>query len=432
MRPYIAHVPRGRSILLIAQLTPPSPLVGARRPGAIAKYLGLAGHRVTVLTSIAAGTGPVPGARRVVRTRDLLSSRLNWRRANLETLQGQRQETYAQASLLERLVVPDLSVMGWAPFALPRALALLREESFDGVVTTSPPASAHVIGAALRSLGTPWIADLRDGWTFDPPRPAWPTRLQAATDAMLERTVLRRADRIFAVTRPIASDLERRLGVPVTVLTNGFDPDERPAQNVPPLDPARHSLVHTGRMSVVGRSPMAFFQGLHEYLRRRPDGAQRLEVVLAGPVSAEQQALLADDRLEALVRSVGSLERPQTLALQRHADTLLVLVEGNDVRPSRSVATGKLFEYLAARRPVLVLGEDSEAARIVRDAGAGVAARGDDPGVIASALERLVDQGLETPRKAVDQYAWPALIRRLEGEIEALLADNPRTSVRRP
>jgi hypothetical protein len=80
---------------------------------------------------------------------------------------------------------------------------------------------------------------------------------------------------------------------------------------------------------------------------------------------------------------------------------------------------------------VLVLGEESEAARIVREAGAGVAARGDDSGDIASALERLVDQGLEAPREAVDQYAWPALIRRLEAEIEAVLADDPRTTVRR-
>jgi hypothetical protein len=47
----------GRSILLVAQLTPPSPLSGARRPAALTKYLARRGHRVTVLTSLASGLG---------------------------------------------------------------------------------------------------------------------------------------------------------------------------------------------------------------------------------------------------------------------------------------------------------------------------------------------------------------------------------------
>ena len=413
---------QGRSILLVAQLTPPSPLVGAHRPAALAKYLARRGHRVTVLTSRVSGRGAIAGAARVVRTRDLLSSPLNWRRANLESLQGQRQAAYGQASPIERLVVPDLSAVGWVPFALPRAVALRARERFDCVVTTSPPASAHLIGRALQGAGVPWVADLRDGWTFDPPRPPWPTRAQTALDAALERRVLERAGRIVAVTAPIARDLEERLGRPAGVITNGFDPEDPPGPTAPPLDPRRHSLVHTGRMNVVGRSPRAFFDGLVEFLRRHPNGAERLEVVLAGPVSDEQQRLLADGRLDGLVRSVGSLDRPSALALQRRADTLLVLAEGNEVRPARSVATGKLFEYLAAGRPVLVLGEDSEAARIVTRSGAGAAARGDDPASIASVLERLLDDGLAPGVADVRAFAWPSLAERFEREIEAVIA----------
>ena len=319
-------------------------------------------------------------------------------------------------------MVPDLSAVGWVPFALPRAISLARAEPFDCVITTSPPASVHAVGAALRAAGTPWIADLRDGWTFDPPRDAWPTRLQAQLDAMLERRLLSSADRVVAVTPPIADDLAQRLGRPVTVISNGFDPDERPSQSAPLLDPARHSLVHTGRMSVVGRSPAAFFDGLQEYLRRRPDGAERLEVVLAGPVSEEQVALVADRRLDGLVRSLGSLDRSVALALQRSADSLLVLAEGNDVRSARSVATGKLFEYLGTGRPVLVLGVESEAARIVTTTGAGMAAAGDDATAIATVLERLADHGLPPATAAtVTEYGWPALVERWQREIEASL-----------
>ena len=67
------------------------------------------------------------------------------------------------------------------------------------------------------------------------------------------------------------------------------------------------------------------------------------------------------------------------------------MAAGMPGRPSTSVATGKLFEYLAAERPVLVLGEDTEAARIVSRAGVGLAASEGDPGSVADALERLID-----------------------------------------
>ena len=69
-----------RSVLLVAQIAPPSSLVAARRVAAQCKYLGRAGHDVTVLTSAASGEGEIEGASAVVRTNDLLTSGLNWRR----------------------------------------------------------------------------------------------------------------------------------------------------------------------------------------------------------------------------------------------------------------------------------------------------------------------------------------------------------------
>src|SRR2546421_12773610 len=80
-------MPVGRSILLVAQLAPPSALSAARRVAGLAKYLDRLGHRVTVLTSLSSGRGPVPGARGV-RTRDAMVSALKWRRASLRALAG--------------------------------------------------------------------------------------------------------------------------------------------------------------------------------------------------------------------------------------------------------------------------------------------------------------------------------------------------------
>lgn len=433
MRPYIAHVPRGRSILLIAQLTPPSPLSGARRPANLVKYLARRGNRVTVLTSLAAGRGEIVGAWRLVRTRDVLSSRLNWRSEHFHSIQGRQQAPASRSSALESIVVPDLALIGWLPFALPRAVALARESHFDCVITTSPPPAAHLIGLALRRAGLPWIADLRDGWTFDPPRPRWPTGMQDAADHAMERAALARADRIVAVTAPIADDLGKRLGLEAAIITNGFDPEEYGA-DVTLVDglltSGRHSLVHTGRAGVSGRSPRLLIEGLVELRRLWPRTAERLEVVFAGPTTLEERELLADERLGGMVRSVGALERSLALALQRAADSLLVLATGAS---GRSVATNKLFEYLAARRPVLVLGENSVAARIVGEAGGGIVADGHDPEAIAAALRVLVEANVEPASGDLARFAWPVLAERFEREIETLLAEVPgATRVRRP
>jgi glycosyltransferase involved in cell wall biosynthesis len=409
----------GRSILLVAQLTPPSPLSGARRPAALAKYLQRRGHRVTVLTSLASGRGEMAGAQHLIRTRDVLSSRLNWRRGHFAAIQGQQQAAASAASPLERIVAPDLGLVGWLPFALPRALALARRERFDCVITTSPPQSAHLVGAALRAIGVPWIADLRDGWTYDPPRGPWPTPLQEAIDRGLEESLLGRADRVVAVTAPIAEDLAHRLGRDVAVITNGFDPEEAAGAPAPNglLTAGRHSLVHTGRAGVSGRSPRTFLEGLVELRRRCPDVAERLEVVFAGAITAEERELLADERLGGMARSVGTVERPVALALQRGADSLLVLAQGSS---ATSVATNKLFEYLATRRPVLVLGDNSEAARIVRAVGSGVAVSADDPTAIAEAVRALVSGKVRANGVGIDRFAWPALAERFENEIEAV------------
>jgi glycosyltransferase involved in cell wall biosynthesis len=76
-----------------------------------------------------------------------------------------------------------------------------------------------------------------------------------------------------------------------------------------------------------------------------------------------------------------------------------------------SVATGKLFEYLAASRPILVLGEETEAGRIVRETQRGTATSADDPEKISAALRELVQDGGPAlgGRELVEPYSWPSL-----------------------
>ena len=230
------------------------------------------------------------------------------------------------------------------------------------------------------------------------------------------------------MTAPIVEDLRARYPIPVRLITNGFDPEDEPtgegAEDL--LGPDRFSLVHTGRMAIARSTPAPLLDAVRLLRSTTPELASRLEIVFAGPLSADEAELLADEDVAEMVRTVGALERPRALELQRAADALLVITEGST---RRSVATGKLFEYLAARRPILVLGDETEAARIVADAGAGFAAAAGDPEEIAAALRRLLEaDSFSADRKEVDRYAYP----KLAEEYSALIEEVVEGRTRRP
>jgi glycosyltransferase involved in cell wall biosynthesis len=226
---------------------------------------------------------------------------------------------------------------------------------------------------------------------------------------------------MIGVTKPIVEDWGQRLGGRAVLITNGFDPEEVPAAGGgDSLDPGRHSFVHTGRMEAARSTPGPLLEALRRVRRESPELADRLEVVFVGALSARERELLAADDLSGLVKVVGWLERPHALAIQRAADTLIIVTEGSS---RRSVATGKLFEYLAAKRPILVLGEGTEAARIVEDAGAGLATSATDPAAIAETLRRVVR---DTPKvdgrdEVLERYSYPRLVEQLAALIEEVL-----------
>src|SRR4051794_23183587 len=103
---------RPRTILFVTLPAPPSVASRARRPAGLVKELSRLGHRVVVLTSKLSGSGPVPGAVRTIRTRDLMTTPFNWRRGQLETLRSPGAEVaLAPPSRLEHYAIPDLQVV---------------------------------------------------------------------------------------------------------------------------------------------------------------------------------------------------------------------------------------------------------------------------------------------------------------------------------
>src|SRR5581483_11442116 len=402
-------------LLLVSYFYPPGRDTGGQRPAAMAKYLRRLGHEVTVLTTDAYGRGAADEAQ-VVRARDARRLRGGTAAALYDA------DTYSgRPHPLSRLLVPEPLVATWAPFARRAALRLLRQRELDAVITTSPPESVHLVGRALSRRGLPWVADLRDGWTFEPLRPPFPTGLQRRLDAALERRWLGAADAVVCVSEPAAADLRRRLGLAPALVPNGWDPEAEvagPEAVAGILDAERVSLVYTGRFGSYGRDPSGLVAGLRRLAREDPGGAARLELVLAGPLTPAEAELMRADVAPARIVIAGSLERPRALALQRQADALLLIAH-----PSRSqLLNFKLFEYLAAGRPILALAAGTEAGRLAAAAGCEVASAADEV-EIATALRRLASGELAPPRpEAVAEHTYPRPAEAMARVVEAAIA----------
>jgi hypothetical protein len=212
------------NLLLVAYFYPPCRDTGAHRPAAMAKWLRRLGHRVTVLTTSAYGTGEGPTEEGTVRTPDLqrLRARLHGH-DRVDALFDS--DTYSgHPHVLSRVIVPEPLVAAWAPFARRRALRLNRRERFDCVITSSPPESVHAVGRALRRRGVPgWWTSATPGPSSRSDRP-FPGSSDASTMG-LERRWLRSADAVVCVSRPAADDLRERLGIEPRLVPNGWDPE---------------------------------------------------------------------------------------------------------------------------------------------------------------------------------------------------------------
>jgi glycosyltransferase involved in cell wall biosynthesis len=400
-------------ILVVNYFYPPVPSNSARWL-AMGRHLRARGHEVGVLTTGAFGTHPDDAAHGVVRTHDAVSHpalRTLLRRPPLTAPDDSVPVEKPPPGLLTKVVVPDMYLATWGPWAIRAAHRLIRERHIDIVVTSTPVESGAVVGRIL-SKRVAWLNDLRDPWTFESLRPEFPTKAQRALDARLERWALTGADAVTAVQETSAHDLQTRLGVPAVRIPNGLDPEVVPAPGPPaiPVEPGTFRIVHTGMLGGAwGRDPRPFLEAVRRVAGERPG----LRLVLSGRLTADETRLLAD---APYLQHAGQLPRAEAIALQRSADLLVAIGSHRTTE-----APGKVLEYLGAEAPILVLGPSTESARIVEETGTGESVAPDDPAAIAAAIERAMRgelRGRGRDPRSVEPYTYPAPAVAMEAQLE--------------
>jgi glycosyltransferase involved in cell wall biosynthesis len=286
------------------------------------------------------------------------------------------------------LLIPD-RWLGWAlrvgrmsPVSLPTASV---------VVSSGPPHSAH-LGASLlaRRLKVPHVVDLRDDWGENPLHTN-PAPWHRPIERLLERWCLGRAAYVVCAADAGVPPLLARLpGLTdrIVSIPNGYDPDDlKPLPARTASSPgAQVHFIYAGSLrgsQVVG----CFFDAFGDICREDP-GSFHLELV--GLISAHHGAAIRAAVPQSALDTLGPVSHQRALERMASSDVLVLFTGGGGW--GSATMTGKLYEYLALRRPILLVGPPGPAAELVLSSRSGAVAPPENPALVREAILKSVEQ----------------------------------------
>jgi glycosyltransferase involved in cell wall biosynthesis len=345
-----------KKIFLIAYYWPPSGGPGVQRWLKMSYYLAEMGHDITVLT-VDPGHANYPNLDeglvqdvhpkiRVVRSRAFNPYRiLSWWKkdgtdvaSNFSIPKKAKWKFKLLAIIRTHLFIPDPR-RGWNRYALAAGRKLMRENTFDTVISTSPPHSTQLIGWKLKKeFGVKWIVDFRDPWSgiifYHELGHSFASR---ALDRNYERKVVDAADTLIVVGEKMGEDLTEDFG----------------------LKPGKVQVVHNGFDS-------RDFKSLNP--EHQKDQTTSISCEIYGKIHSDIQEELLE--IWPNFQFMGEVKHGEVNKKQQRADLLVMAIA--DVPNAEHVVSGKLFEYLKSGNPILCMGpKHGDAAKIIEKCGAG-------------------------------------------------------------
>ena len=252
----------------------------------------------------------------------------------------------------------------------------LENNKVDAIVSTGPPHSMHLIAEGVhRKTNLPWLADFRDPWTnIDFADDLNMTSYAKKKNARLEKLVVNSASIITVVSEIMQQEFQALTKKRVEVVTNGFDPDDFAIENSLLINDGKFSIVHTGSLNNRRNQP-ALWQAISELRTENLEFENNCVIRLIGKNDVSIKESLQQFNLLKCTEFVDYLPHNEIIAQQKGASVLLLSINNygeaeNGFFTPKATLTGKLFEYLAASKPILMIGPaDGQAADVVRDAG---------------------------------------------------------------
>lgn len=266
--------------------------------------------------------------------------------------------------------IPDARI-GWNSFAYEQAKKIIEKYNIKTVITSSPPHSTQLIGLKLKkNFGIHWIADLRDPWTdIYYYKSMYHTYIAKLQDKRKEIEVLRNSDKIIVVSSSIkdlfAAKIELGNREKISVISNGFDAADFDFSVVDNND--SFVITYTGTLAD-NYNIESFLEALINVVNKH--GSSKIKLQFVGRVSQKYRNIIDNSVLKSICTFVGHVDHDSSITYLKNSNALFLAIP--DVSQNEGILTGKLFEYLAARKPIIAVGPPhGDASLIINECAAG-------------------------------------------------------------
>lgn len=407
-----------KKVLCIAYLFPPRGGGGVQRTTKFLKYLPEYGWQGTVLTGneksrqVDQSLGDdIPPNTRVERVRGFVLPR--------------RPSRVMQ--FLTTWVLTVDAQLGWLPAAVRRGTTILQGNEYSLIYSTSAPYTDHLVGYRLKQkFGLPWVADFRDPWLLNM-HAHFPTRLHKKLCINLEKRIVSTADQVLVVSEPMRQQFIRQYPhispSRFVTITNGYDRADYENATKHELPPNKFHLVYTGSL-YASQSIRPVLTAIRHLVENGLLSADNFCFWIVGSYGLEAPQLVEEWNLQDIVKLFSYTPHSQIIGYQIAADAL-VLVIGDGPR-TEIVLTGKIFEYLAAEKPILAAIPQSAAKNLLQEANISTIAASKDTAAIAKLLSDMFQQWQQGQlrivpnRPLIEQYSRRNLTGKLVDLFEEL------------
>jgi glycosyltransferase involved in cell wall biosynthesis len=318
--------------------------------------------------------------------------------------------------------IPDARMLWISPSS--RYLSkYLKENPVDLIISTGPPHSMHLIAKRLKSkFSVPWIADFRDPWTnIDFYQELKLTKIADLIHHRLENKVIKTADATVVVSESMAREFRDKKVKRVEVITNGYDHTDYLNEKVNLDDD--FTVVYVGTIPP-SRNCKSLWVALSRFKDQNLEFKEKFKLRLIGSVDFSVIESLKEAKLFDNTVFDGNKSHTEVSLFQQSAQVLLLLV--NDSPNAKGILTGKVFEYLAAKRPILAVGpKGGDLDILLKETGAGVLLPFDSEIEIFDGLkwfwEGYKNNWNNFEPKNVQQYSRQELTCRIAGLMDELV-----------